>query len=272
LKRIGEHFVISALTAVLLFGCTSKVQPASSLKDALKDDSFMGVALNTLQTKGSDSVTQALITSNFNSVVAENCMKSEKIQPREGEFTFDDADEFVAYGEGNGMFIIGHTLIWHSQAPRWFFVDSSGNPVSREILIERMKTHISTIVGRYKGRVHGWDVVNEAVDEDGSYRNSMFYQILGEDYIRLAFQFANEADPDAELYYNEFNTMKPAKRDAIYNLVKKLKDAGLRIDGIGMQGHLTMNFPTVEETEAAIVKFSELGTVMIGIFYCFSET
>ncbi|MBN2805599.1 MAG: endo-1,4-beta-xylanase [Prolixibacteraceae bacterium] len=260
MRKQGWIVVLILLT---LLGCQTKEQPVHTLKEALKDHFFMGVAVNAWQTKGTDTAAHELITSHFNSLVAENCMKSERIQPREGEFNFDEADEFVAYAEANGMHIVGHTLVWHSQAPRWFFFDETGNLVSAEVLTERLKTHIHTLVGRYKGRVHGWDVVNEAINEDGSYRESLFYQILGEDYIRLAFQFAREADPDAQLYYNDYNTMKPEKREGIYQMVKKLQDEGYRVDAIGMQCHLIMNFPSIEETEAAIVRFSELGDVMV---------
>lgn len=263
MKYTVKLLLSSLIVFLTLFGCKTNEAPELTLKDALKDHFLMGVAVNTWQTKGTDSVANRLITGHFNSLVAENCMKSESIQPREGEFNFGPADEFVAYAESNGMHIVGHTLIWHSQAPRWFFFDEEGNLVSPEVLTERMKTHIHTLVGRYKGRVHGWDVVNEALNDDGTYRESLFYQILGEDYIRLAFQFAREADPDAALYYNDYNTMKPEKRDGIYKLVKMLQDEGCKVDAIGMQCHLIMNFPSVEDTEAAIVKFSELGEVMV---------
>jgi endo-1,4-beta-xylanase len=162
------------------------------------------------------------------------------------------------------MHIVGHTLIWHSQAPRWFFTDADGKDVSREVLIERMKNHIFTVMGRYKGRVHGWDVVNEAIEDNGSWRNSKFYQILGEEFIELAFKFASEADPDAELYYNDYSMALEGRRNGVIKMVKNLQAKGIKIDGIGMQGHLLMDTPTLEEYEKSILAYADLGvTVMI---------
>jgi len=209
MRKIILSSSLVALFAVILLGCTTAKKPVTTLKEALKDKFYIGTALNTSQTPSDNPAEHALITSQFNAIVAENCMKSEKIQPKQGVFTFDDADRFVKFGEDNGMWITGHTLIWHSQAPKWLFVDAEGNDVSRDTLIARMKTHIHTLVGRYKGRVKGWDVVNEAIEDNGEYRNSKFYQIIGEDYIELAFQFAHEADPNAQLYYNDYSMASP---------------------------------------------------------------
>lgn len=161
------------------------------------------------------------------------------------------------------MFVIGHTLVWHSQTPDWVFEDEEGNPVSREVLLERMKDHIDTVVGRYKGRVHGWDVVNEAVNDDGSFRESPWYSIIGEDYVAKAFQFAREADPEAELYYNDYSLNRPAKADGVVNLINSVQQQGIDVTGIGMQGHYSLNHPSAEELEASILKFGELGIVAI---------
>src|SRR5690606_4843615 len=188
-----------------------------------------------------------------------NCMKSMFMQPREGEFYFEDADRFVEYGEKNNMHIVGHTLIWHSQAPKWFFTDNAGNNVSRDVLIERMRKHIHTVVSRYKGRIHGWDVVNEAILDNGEYRESKFYEIIGEDFIPLAFQFAHEADPDAELYYNDYSTAIPSKRDGIVRMTKNLLDAGIKIAGLGMQEHHGLVHPSLGEVEQTINDFASLG-------------
>jgi endo-1,4-beta-xylanase len=224
----------------------------------------MGVALNTRQIEGLDTAATAVVEKHFNSIVAENCMKSMYLQPVENEFFFDEADQFVAYGERNKMHMVGHTLIWHSQVPAWFFTDENGNEVTREVLIERMKSHISTVVGRYKGRIHGWDVVNEAIEDDGQWRNSKFYRIIGEEFVEIAFRAAAAADPDAELYYNDFNMAKEGKRNAVVAMVKKLQEKGVKIDGIGMQGHMLMDAPTLEDFEASIAAFAGLGVkVMI---------
>lgn len=238
-----------------------------TLKEAFADKFLIGTAMNVNQISGRDSMGTKLIKEQFSSIVAENCMKSMFIQPEEGKFNFDDADRFVSFGEKNGMFIIGHTLVWHSQAPSWFFTDEKGKDVSREVLIERMKNHISTVVKHYKGAIKGWDVVNEAILEDGSYRKSKFYEIIGEDFIPLAFQFAHEADPDAELYYNDYNEWHPGKRDAVAALVKSMKEKGIRIDGVGMQAHVGLDYPSIDEYEAAIEAYNNAGVkVMITEF------
>lgn len=259
-------FVVIAIGCVFatmsVVGCKPKAD--IGLKDAMKGKFLIGVAMNSEQIIESDIVSNALITKNFNSIVAENCMKSEIIQPVEGEFDFSLADQFVKYGEKHRMAIIGHTLVWHSQAPNWFFVDEKGNPTTREVLIERMKKHITTVVKRYKGRVKGWDVVNEAINDDGTMRESPFYKIIGEEYIQLAFQFAHEADPKAELYYNDYSMALEGRRKGVVEMVKKLQQQRVKISGIGMQGHLAMDFPTVGEFEKSIIVFSELGVnVMI---------
>jgi endo-1,4-beta-xylanase len=235
-----------------------------TLKSALEDKFYIGVALNTYQILEKDKAGVEIAKKHFNSVVAENCMKSEVVQPVEGKFDFSLADKFVEFGEKNNMQIIGHCLIWHSQAPKWFFVDDKGNEVSREVLISRIKTHISTLVGRYKGKVNGWDVINEAFEDDGSWRKTKFYQIIGEDYIKLAFQFAHEADPKAELYYNDYSMAKEGRRDAVVKMVQNLQKQGIKIDGIGMQAHCSMDYPTIEDEEKSIVAFGKLGVhVMI---------
>ena len=238
-----------------------------TLKDALKNKFYIGTAVSPQEYWGRDTANINIIKRNFDAVVAENCMKPALIQPKQGEFTFRDADQFVKFGEENNMWITGHCLIWHSQLPKWFCVDENGNNVSPDTLKARMKNHISTLVGRYKGRVKGWDVVNEAIMEDGSYRKSKFYEILGEEFIPLAFQYAHEADPDAELYYNDYNEWYPGKRAAIVKLIKTLRDRGLRIDAIGMQGHLGMDSPSIEEYEAAIKDYTDAGVkVMVTEF------
>lgn len=230
------------------------------LKEAFEGKFHIGTALNANQIWERDPAAMAVVKKHFNSIVAENSMKSMYMQPSEGNFNFKDSDKFVEFGEKNNMQIIGHTLIWHSQAPSWFFVDKDGNDVSREVLIERMRKHIHTVVGRYKGRIHGWDVVNEAILDNGEWRKSKFYTIIGEDFIPLAFQFAREADPNTELYYNDYSTAIPSKREGIAKMVKKVLDSGQRVDAIGMQEHNGLDGPAVEEVEKTILRFSDLGT------------
>ena len=225
-KRFLFNSLLAFLFIVFFSGACKVVKPATGelgLKNAFKDKFYIGTALNTGQITGRDTASIRVVKEHFNSIVAENIMKSALLQPQEGQFSFDLADGFVQFGEQNKMHIHGHTLIWHSQAPRWFFTDSQGNNVSPEVLTQRMKTHISTVVGRYKGRVHSWDVVNEAIMDNGTWRKTKFYEILGEDFTKLAFQFAHEADPKAKLYYNDYSMENPGRRDGIVAMVKKLQ-------------------------------------------------
>jgi len=260
-----NHF---SLLIILIAGLSCVVKTGKNtditLKEAFEGKFYIGAALSGSHINDRDQPAMEVLKTHFNSIVAENVMKSGMIQVREGEFNFDMADKFIEIGKKNDFHIVGHTLIWHSQAPRWFFTDDEGNDVSPEVLTQRMKTHIDTVVGRYKGQVKGWDVVNEAILDDGSWRKSKFYEILGEDFMKLAFQFAHEADPDAELYYNDFSMAQPGKREGVVKMVKNLQQQGVKIDGIGMQGHIGLEYPTIEEFEKSILAFSDLGvTVMI---------
>jgi endo-1,4-beta-xylanase len=248
----------------LLFKPVRTEAPATSLKDALSGKFYIGTALNMGHQTGKDTATIRVIKEHFNAVVAENCMKPGPIHPRNGVYNFGPADQFVDFGEKNNMFITGHCLVWHSQAPFWFFTDSLGKTVSRDVMIARLKEHISSVVGRYKGKVKGWDVVNEALDEDGTLRKTKFLEIIGEDYLKLAFQFAHEADPDAELYYNDYSLANTPKRNGAVALVKKLKEQGVRVDGIGEQCHIGLDYPEIGEFEKSIEAFAALGVkVMI---------
>ncbi|MDR1416574.1 MAG: endo-1,4-beta-xylanase [Prevotellaceae bacterium] len=248
---------------LLLAGCGGRSGEVT-LKKALKDKFYIGTALSVAQLTGGDTLSERVARENFSAIVPENCMKSMFLQPSEGSFFFDEADKFVAWGEANGMWITGHCLVWHSQAPDWFCVGSDGQNVSPEILTQRLRSHITAVVSRYKGRIKGWDVVNEAILDDGSWRKSKFYEILGEEFIPLAFQLAHEADPDAELYYNDYSMAFEGKRSEVVRLVKTLRERGLRIDAVGMQGHIGMSYPAIEEFEKSLLAFAEAGVkVMI---------
>lgn len=263
MKVFSKSLLTIAATA-LVMACAPAQKEPETLKEALEGRFYIGAALNKAQITGSDTKGLEVLKKQFNAIAAENCMKSEEIHPEEGKFDFTLADQFVELGEANNMYILGHALIWHSQLSKWFCVDDEGNDVSPEVLKERMKHHIHAVVGRYKGRVHGWDVVNEAIMENGDYRKSKFYEILGEEFIALAFQYANEADPDAELFYNDYNEWHEGKRNTIVKMVQDFKARGIRIDAIGMQGHIGMDYPTVDEYEKSIVAFREAGVkVMI---------
>ena len=241
----------------------AETQKELTLQDAYKDKFYIGTTLNAWQIMGRQPKELKVATENFNSIVAENIMKSGRIQPEEGNFNFELADEFVRIAEQHNMHIHGHTLIWHSQAPNWFFTDQEGNTVSKEVLTQRMKDHIDRVVGRYKGKIQSWDVVNEAIEDDGSYRNSKFYQILGEDFIKLAFEFAHQADPDADLYYNDYSMSNPRKRAGVVRMVEKLQADGVPVHGIGMQGHIGLNHPNIREFEKSLEAYGKLGKVMI---------
>jgi len=225
-----------SLTALILLICLSafSTNNGKGMKDLFKGKFYIGTAMNAGHITGKDTAAIRIIKQQFNTITADNCMKCGPLQPVEGRFNFNLSDQFVEFGMQNQMFIVGHCLVWHSQAPKWFFVDENGNDVSREVLISRIKSHIQTVVGRYKGKVKGWDVVNEAILDDGSWRQSKLYTIIGPDFVKLAFQFAHEADPDAELYYNDYSMALPGRREGVVKMVKELQKDGTRITPPGM--------------------------------------
>ena len=251
------------LSISLLLGL--RVQAGPTLKQAFKQDFLIGAALNPSQFCGSNAVEATLVKQQFNSISPENVLKWEEVHPKPGKYDFRLADRYVEFGEKNGMFIIGHNLVWHAQTPVWVFENANGQPVSRKVLLQRMRDHIMTVVGRYQGRIKGWDVVNEALAEDGSLdTNSPWMRIIGPDYIEKAFEFAREADPKAELYYNDFSMENPAKRAGGLALVRRLKAEGIPIIGVGLQGHYTLNWPSDRELNKTIDAFAKLGVkVMI---------
>jgi endo-1,4-beta-xylanase len=244
----------------------TQTQESNTLKQVYADAFLIGMSVNGPIVSGQDAASAGLVARHFNSVTPENAMKAEVVNPKPGVFDFSRADAYVTFGEQHGMFIVGHTLIWHNQVPDWFFADKRGKPNTRKAEIERMREHIKAVAGRYVGRVKAWDVVNEVIDEDGSYRSTNWVNAIGDgdELVRQAFKFASEYAPEAELYYNDFNTWRPEKREGIVRMVKMLKSAGIRIDGIGMQGHWGLNYPSLQDIEASIDAFSALGVkVMI---------
>ena len=237
----------------------NKAEVLPSFQSTLGKHFLIGVAVDTRLPAGQDPAAEAVVKEQFNQVVAENCMKGEENHPEVNRFDFTDGDKLVDWAERNGKTVIGHCLVWHSQPPKWMFTDANGKTVSREVLIGRMYNHIMTVVTHYKGKIKGWDVVNEAFEDDGSYRKSPYYNIIGPEFIELAFQFAYEADPNVELYYNDYSTSKPGKREAICKLVRSLKSKGLRIDAVGMQSHNGYNYPDYAEYEKSIEAFAAEG-------------
>jgi len=233
--------------------------PATPSLAALYADSFhIGVALNANQITGQDPSDAQLISGHFNSYTAENAMKWESIQPTEGNFNFEIADALADLGERNDAFLVGHTLLWHNQTPDWVFQDSAGQPASREQVLTRLQDHIKTVMTRYRGRFDGWDVVNEALHEDGTMRESNWREALGDDYIAEAFIAAHAADPAAKLYYNDYNLYKPGKRAGTVAIVKDLQARGIPIHGVGIQGHYGIGHPPLQELEATIIALAEL--------------
>ncbi len=241
-------------------------EPNIPLKEAYKDYFMVGVAVN--QTNVTDEAQAALVLQEFNSITAENDMKPGELHPAEGVWNWEKADRIANFAREKGIKLRGHCLAWHSQFCDWMFTDKKGKPVKKEVLYARMKEHIETVMNRYKDVVYAWDVFNECIADNvwarpgqkaQPLRESKFYQLVGSDeFIRKAFEFAAEADPNALLFYNDYNECDPGKRDRIYDLVKGMKDAGIKVDGIGMQGHYNIYGPSVEDFEAAIVKYSEL--------------
>ncbi len=240
-----------------------KAQNQPALKDVLKDDFYIGAALSLEQIMGKESQATALVEKHFNSITPENILKWEEIHPELNKYNFEPADRFAALGQKNKMFVVGHNLVWFNQIPNWVFMDESGKQLTREALLERMKEHIFTVMGRYKGKIHGWDVVNEAIVEDGSFRKCKWLEIIGEDYVQKAFEYAREADPDAQLYYNEYDFVKPSKCESIIRLIENLQSKGIRIDGVGIQGHWFLDYPKIEEVENVILALSKLGVMVM---------
>src|SRR5437660_3511881 len=215
-----------ALLGALAAGCAQSHAPElasaqSSLRTAFEGAFLVGAALNAAQFSEVDTVGARIVKAQFNSITPENVLKWASVHPRPGTYEFAAADRYVAFGERNGMFIVGHNLVWHNQTPRWVFQDSTGTPVSRDTLLARLRDHIHTVVGRYRGRIKGWDVVNEALSDDGTLRRTPWLTILGEDYLAAAFRFAHEADPDAELYYNDYELERAPKRRGAVELVRR---------------------------------------------------
>ena len=231
----------------------------TTLKDAFAGSFRIGAALNQAQFTGQDQRGAAIVKAQFNTITSENVLKWQLVHPKAGRYDFAAPDKYVEFGERNGMFIVGHTLVWHQQTPRWVFEDAAGAPASRDTLLARLRDHINTVVGRYRGRVKGWDVVNEAVDEDGTLRKTPWLTIIGEDYLVKAFQFAHEADPNAELYYNDYSVENAPKRNGVIALIRKLQAAGVRVAAVGLQGHNKMGWPTAAQQDSTIAAIAALG-------------
>ncbi|MCC5936842.1 MAG: endo-1,4-beta-xylanase [Lunatimonas sp.] len=252
--------LVATASTVLLLACGSPTEtPEPTLKSTFAEDFLIGAAINLRQVEKRDSIAEPIIARHFNTLTAENLMKWVNIHPEEDVFNWGPADAFVELGEELDAFMVGHTLVWHQQIPKTVFEDAEGRFISKDRLLARMQRHIEEVVGRYKGRVHAWDVLNEALNDDGTFRTSNWYTVTGTDYISMAFKTAARVDPNAELYYNDYNLWKPEKRDAAIKLCQELQKSGIRVDGIGMQGHYSMVSPDPEQIRASILAIHEAG-------------
>lgn len=261
-----KKHILGSIITVFAFQVVAQTTSGLRLSEVYKDAFKMGVSVNDAIVQGRDAGSQAVVIKHFNSITPENVLKAETVNPRPGVWNFKAADDFVTFGLNHKQFVVGHTLVWHNQTPDFFFKDSLGNAKSHDALVEQMRSYIEAVVTRYKGRINAWDVVNEVIDNDGSYRPTTWVKGFGngDELVRLAFQFAHQYDPNAELYYNDFNVWRPSKRDGIARMIRMLQKAGIRIDGVGIQGHWGLNYPKNQYIEAAIDTFAALGVkVMI---------
>jgi GH35 family endo-1,4-beta-xylanase/enterochelin esterase-like enzyme len=250
-----KHY-LNSLMALVAFLAVSPSASAQGLKDTYKDYFMIGVAVN--QRNVTNAEQAALVKREFNSMTCENDMKPEPTEPQEGKFNWEAADRIANFARANGIKLRGHCLMWHSQIGRWMFSD---NP-TKEVFFQRMRNHIQAVVSRYKDVVYCWDVVNEAMTDDPNatdpFRQSPLYKIAGDEFIAKAFQYAREADPNALLFYNDYNECDPVKSQRIYEMVKRMKENGVPIDGIGMQGHYNIYGPTEADIDAAISKYKTI--------------
>lgn len=255
------HFCLLLLTAL-----TNPLRPFAQnpaqqkgLKGYYQNYFPIGVAVTAQNLQNKELAT--FILSQFNSLTPENAMKMAPIHPEENRYNWKDADSIVSFAQAHGLKVRGHNLCWHEQTPSWLFKDDQGNEVTKEVLLKRLKDHINTVVNRYKGKIYAWDVVNEAIDDDSTkfLRNSLWYKICGEDFIIKAFEYAHEADPNAVLFYNDYNTERPEKRERVYRLLKQLVDAKVPINAVGIQAHWSIYEPDQKDLVETIKKFSSLG-------------
>ena len=260
MKPILSAPVLLAVAATMLL---VRAQAPVTLKEAYRGAFLIGAAVNAAQFTGQDARGSALVKTHFNSITPENVLKWENIHPRLDTYAFDLPDKYVAFGEENQMLIVGHCLVWHNQIPGEVFRDARGNLVKRKVLLKRMRDHIHMVVGRYKGRIKSWDVVNEALNDDGTLRQTLWLRIIGPDYIAKAFKCAHEADPHAELTYNDYSLENEPKRNGAIALVERLKARGIPITSVGLQGHDNLAWPSADEEDRTIRAFAELGVNVI---------
>jgi endo-1,4-beta-xylanase len=227
-----------------------------ALMDGFRNSFAVGAAIPGAELNRAE---RRLLFANFNTVTPENCMKPASLQPREGRFRFAKADALVEMAQANGLAVNAHALLWHNQCPDWFFNDG-GRPAGRELVLQRMRAHIAAVAGHFAGKVQSWDVVNEAIDDQDEYlRKSKWLNSIGEDFIAEAFITARKADPQAKLFYNDYNIERQPKRDKALRLIRDLKQRGAPIQGIGIQGHWKLDHIPFQDIEDAILAFHAEG-------------
>ncbi|MDO6719462.1 endo-1,4-beta-xylanase [Psychrosphaera sp. 1_MG-2023] len=250
-------FAMLLLVEPITVSAHQEVELKTSFADAFK----MGVAVNQDIVTGKDAAAYSIITKQFNTVTLENAMKAEAIYPSRDNVDFSGADAFIEFAQKYQMFTVGHTLVWHNQTPSWFFHNRNNEPNTPKQQLEQMRKHIELVAGRYRDKVDAWDVVNEVIADDGTYRPTTWVNSVGDGdtMVKAAFKYAQQYSPNTELYYNDFNAWRPTKRDGIVRMVKMLQKEGIRIDGVGIQAHWGLNFPRMEYIEDAIDAYSALG-------------
>jgi endo-1,4-beta-xylanase len=248
----------AALIASAKLQAAQKAAEATGLKQAYKDDFLIGAALNVGIIAQQDPKLMAIINKDFNSITAENCQKWGEVRNEDGSWKWKDSDAFVEFGVKNNMHIVGHTLGWHSQIPDSVFKDAQGNYISKEALAKKQQEHITTLVERYKGKIHAWDVVNEAVGDDNKMRASHWYNIMGDDFLVNAFNLAHEVDPKAHLLYNDYNNERKEKREATIDMLKRLQKRGAPVQGVGIQAHIGID-SNLQNFEDSLIAYAELG-------------
>ncbi|WP_343532837.1 endo-1,4-beta-xylanase [Pedobacter sp.] len=257
MRKKTTTLISLALVAIITSSLSSFTKPTKGLKDYYKKYFPIGVAISSHDMTGENS---ELITREFNSITAENSMKMGPIHPFENVYDWKVPDSMASFARKNNLKFRGHCLVWHTQAPHWLYKDKEGKTATKQLLLERLKSHIHTVVNRYKNDIYAWDVVNEVIADDTSfYRKSPLYEIAGEDFIEMAFRYAHQAAPKARLFYNDYNTEQPHKREKIYKMVKGLLAKGVPIHGVGLQGHWSINDPSRAEIEKSISLFADLG-------------
>lgn len=259
MKRIKKiSYVILASFIICMISCANRVYVSYSkeitLSSHFKGLFHVGAAINEDIILGNDQKSQTIVSSEFNSITPENSLKWMFLQPEPNRFNFEVADKYVELGLKNNMYIVGHALVWHSQLADFMQIVDAADEMQQYVT-----NHVNTVVSRYRGKIDAWDVVNEAFDEDGSLRKSVFYNNMGEDYIEAVFKLAQKADPQADLIYNDYNVYKPKKRAGILKMVKKFKSNGVKIDGVGVQAHWDLKSPSLYQIEQIILDVHAAG-------------